>query len=286
MAEGEGVGAVHNVWLIPVDKIVWHGSLRTFRDEEIAEMALSFRVHGQLQPIMVRPIEGGLFEGVFGYQRYLAARRAGLQSILCIVKPMSDDEVYEARLVENVIRKELTDGERAEWYERLVELKKKTVSEDAAIKAAADTIEAYTGVRPAERSIRKILQIWRKIGKEARKIAHRCSSKNVGIRHLDEISRVPDDATQAKLIEQVAREGWTVQKLKRKVDEILGIRRPKPVITLVEQLSRYYPVEMIDVAYEYVQEEKALIKTLREMAAALWSRLSVEEMHSLAKELQ
>jgi hypothetical protein len=41
---------------------------------------------------------------------------------------------------------------------------------------------------------------------------------------------------------------------------------------------------MIDVAYEYVQEEKALIKTLREMAAALWSRLSVEEMHSVAKE--
>jgi ParB family chromosome partitioning protein len=114
--------------LIPVDKIVWRGRLRHFSDNEIGVLAASFRVYGQLQPIMVRPLKDGTFEGVFGYQHYLAARRAGLASILCIVKPYTDDEVYEARLVENLLRKELSDADKAEWFEQLIALRKKIAS--------------------------------------------------------------------------------------------------------------------------------------------------------------
>jgi hypothetical protein len=63
------------------------------------------------------------------------------------------------------------------------------------LKRGLEGVEGYPLIelfeaRSVERSIGRILEIWRKIGEEARKNAHRCSSKNVGIRHLAEISRL------------------------------------------------------------------------------------------------
>jgi ParB family chromosome partitioning protein len=224
LAEGE---VVHNVWLIPVDKIVWRGKLRTFKSEEIEEMAGSFRVYGMLQPIMVRPVEGGLFEGVFGYQRYLAARRAGLESILCIVKPMSDDEVYEARLVENIVRKELSAMEKAEWYNMLVEHRKRQgCTEEGVYEAAAMTIESYTGEKPPGETIRKLVYLASKIKKKAKEAF--LGERRIGLKHLEQLARIDDEGLQASLGEKAAREGWTVQKLKSEVDKALGVEKPKP----------------------------------------------------------
>jgi ParB-like chromosome segregation protein Spo0J len=247
-------------------------------------MALSFRVHGQLQPIMVRPIEGGLFEGVFGYQRYLAARRAGLQSILCIVKPMSDDEVYEARLVENIIRKELSAMEKAEWYNALVEHRKRQgYSEESVYEAAARTIEAYTGEKPPERTIRKLVYLASKIKKKAKEMF--LGEQKIGLKHLEELARIEDENLQASLGEKVAREGWTVQRLKREVDEILGIRRPKsPEEIAMTALRRDYPTILVDYVFTRYQGEflKDVIKAT--IWYIWWKKLTEEEREEAVRE--
>lgn len=221
------VGAVQNVWLIPVDKIVWRGKLRSFKSGEIEEMAGSLRVYGMLQPIMVRPVEGGLFEGVFGYQRYLAARRAGLQSILCIVKPMSDEEVVEARLVENLHRKELSAIEKAEWLHELYMHKRKYACEESAVKSVADAIEAYTGERPAEKTVLKYLEIASGLEKEAKAVL--TGETSFGVRHAEQLLRLKDKPElQVEIAREFAASPMTVQKLKQRVDEALGVEKPKP----------------------------------------------------------
>ena len=223
MAEGE---LVQNVWLVPVDKIVWRGALRRFSNEEIQELAASFRVYGQLQPIMVRPLKDGSFEGVFGYQRYLAARRAGLQSVLCIVKSLSDVEVVEARLVENIHRKELTVLEKAEWIRQLVEFRKKRFGEESVVSAVADSIEAYTGERPAEQTVRKYVEIASNLEKDAKTVL--TGESEFGVRHAEQLLRLNDKPElQVEIAKEFAMSPMTVQKLKQRVDEALGVEKPK-----------------------------------------------------------
>jgi len=81
--------------------------LRSFIDPEyIRELAESIRENGLYEPIQVRPVDNR-YETVFGHCRYLASRLIGADKIKAIVKPMSDEEVVVARLVENIQREDL-----------------------------------------------------------------------------------------------------------------------------------------------------------------------------------
>ncbi len=96
-------------------------SLRLTVDEDyITELAESFESNGQLQPILVRSLQSGDYEIVAGEQRYLATVRAGLVTIPCIIKIMGDREAFEASLIENVQRKDLTDYELAVSLKRFL----------------------------------------------------------------------------------------------------------------------------------------------------------------------
>lgn len=95
-----------------------------FRDlidpEEVRELAESIRSQTMHEPIVVRPVNGR-YETVMGHRRYLAHRLLGLVTIMSIVKPMTDEEVFEARAVENDQRVDLNPIERAKVYQRLRE---------------------------------------------------------------------------------------------------------------------------------------------------------------------
>jgi len=90
--------------------------VRDFIDPEyIRELAESIRENGLYEPIQVRPVDNR-YEVVFGHRRYLACRLIGADKIKSIVKPMSDDEVITARLVENIQRADLGPIEIAKVY--------------------------------------------------------------------------------------------------------------------------------------------------------------------------
>lgn len=90
------------------------------------ELADSIRQVGVLQPICVRPKEGG-FEIVYGERRYWAAAMAGLKFIPALVRELSDAEAEDAAITENLQREDVTPREEAVAYKRALESGRHTI---------------------------------------------------------------------------------------------------------------------------------------------------------------
>jgi ParB family chromosome partitioning protein len=91
-----------------------------FAEEELAELTGSIREQGVLQPLIVRKSDPG-FELIAGERRLRAARRAGLSQVPVVLKAVSDDQLLELSLVENIQRENLNPIEEAEAYHRLIQ---------------------------------------------------------------------------------------------------------------------------------------------------------------------
>lgn len=107
---------------------------RRYVDQALDELAASIKQSGVLQPILVRPFSephvvrtsdgaSPAFEIVAGERRFLASQRAGLAEVPAIVRDLSEAEVLEAQLVENVQRETLDPLSEAEGYRELMQLK-------------------------------------------------------------------------------------------------------------------------------------------------------------------
>lgn len=94
---------------------------RIFRDEQIKELAESLKGAGLLQPILVRPGQKkDTYEIVAGERRWRAAQKAGLHDIPVLIRKMSNEQVLQAAIIENVQREDLTPIEEAQGYSRLI----------------------------------------------------------------------------------------------------------------------------------------------------------------------
>jgi ParB family chromosome partitioning protein len=91
-----------------------------FDEEALGALADSIREVGVLQPVLVRPIEGG-YELIAGERRWRAARRIGLQTIPALVRETDDATALEHALVENLHRDDLNPLEEAAAYQQLIE---------------------------------------------------------------------------------------------------------------------------------------------------------------------
>ena len=96
---------------------------KDFRDEELAELSESIRTKGLVQPIIVRPSASaaGEFEIVAGERRWRASLKAGIHTVPVIVRELTDKEVLELAIIENVQRQDLNAIEEAAGYRDLVE---------------------------------------------------------------------------------------------------------------------------------------------------------------------
>ena len=94
---------------------------RRFDEEALAALAGSLGERGMLQPVLVRPKAGGMYELVAGERRWRAARLAGLDSIPALVRTREDGEALEAALIENMAREDLNPVEEAWACAALVE---------------------------------------------------------------------------------------------------------------------------------------------------------------------
>lgn len=89
-----------------------------FNKAAIAELAESIKAIGLIQPITARPVNGH-FEVVCGERRFMAAQQAGLTALNVSVKTLTDEQVVEIQLVENLQREGLHELAEAEGYEAL-----------------------------------------------------------------------------------------------------------------------------------------------------------------------
>lgn len=86
---------------------------------DLSDLKASIEAKGILEPILVRPRDGGRFTIISGERRFRAAMEAGLSDIPCIVLDVNDAEVVEIALIENLQRKDLSPLEEAEGYHTL-----------------------------------------------------------------------------------------------------------------------------------------------------------------------
>lgn len=93
---------------------------KNFDEESLAELARSVEQHGILQPLIVRP-HGDGYEVVAGERRLRAAKMAGLTHVPVLIRTLSDREMMEIALIENLQREDLNPLEEAEAYKRLME---------------------------------------------------------------------------------------------------------------------------------------------------------------------
>ncbi len=94
---------------------------RRFDEEALDALAASLAENGVLQPILVRPRDGGRYELVAGERRWRAAQRAGLAVLPAIVERRDDASSLEAAIVENMAREDLNPVEEARAVAALVE---------------------------------------------------------------------------------------------------------------------------------------------------------------------
>lgn len=99
---------------------------KEFDSESLSELADSIREHGVLQPLLVRRMPGASldeesYQLVAGERRWRAARMAGLSEVPVVVREMSEAEVLEFALIENLQREDLNPLEEAGGYQELID---------------------------------------------------------------------------------------------------------------------------------------------------------------------
>ncbi len=88
-----------------------------WNEQDLTELADSIKANGILQPILVRRFQGG-YQLIAGERRFRAAQMAGLAKVPALVREVTDEQLFEWSLVENIHRRDLNAIERAKAYQR------------------------------------------------------------------------------------------------------------------------------------------------------------------------
>ncbi len=95
---------------------------RTRMDEAaLQELAASIRIHGVMQPLLVRAIGSSRYEIIAGERRFRAAQLAGLDEVPVLVREVSDQNALAMALIENIQREDLNPLEEAQAIRRLLD---------------------------------------------------------------------------------------------------------------------------------------------------------------------
>ncbi|MFG6118670.1 MULTISPECIES: ParB/RepB/Spo0J family partition protein [Thalassobacillus] len=92
---------------------------KSFHPKAIQELKESIEAHGILQPLIVRKSIKG-YEIVVGERRYRAADAAGLEAVPAVVRELTDEQMMELALLENLQREDLSPVEEAQAYKQLI----------------------------------------------------------------------------------------------------------------------------------------------------------------------
>jgi len=111
-----------NINSIPIEKIVPNRfqPRKDFNQNGIEELAKSIKEKGLIQPVVVRR-EGENYELIVGERRVRAAKSAGVKEVPAVIKDLSENEILELALIENIQREDLTPIEEATAYKMIIQ---------------------------------------------------------------------------------------------------------------------------------------------------------------------
>lgn len=171
---------------------------RTFDTQALEALAESIRQAGVLQPLLV--VENGArYRIVAGERRYRAARMAGLQSVPCVVRDMTEQERMEAALIENLQREDLNPIEEAAGIRVLME--ECGYTQELAAKRVGRS-------RPAVANLLRLLQL-------PESIRELVKAGELSAGHARVLAGLADESRQLALAERAVREGMSVRELEK-----------------------------------------------------------------------
>ena len=169
-----------------------------FDPTQLEELASSIREYGVLQPVIVRVVDGR-YQLVSGERRFRASRLAEKETIPALVRQLSDCEVAEMALIENLQREDLNYFEEAEGYARLIqefqitqeEVARKMGKSQPTIANKLRLLQISERVRReisvdviTERHVRSLLKL--KNEDQQLDVLHRIYEKNLNVRQTDD----------------------------------------------------------------------------------------------------
>lgn len=107
---------------LPIEKIKPNPDQprRVFRPEDLDDLTKSIRQKGVIQPLIVRPVDD-YYEIVAGERRWRAAQQAQIHELPVLIRELSDSEVLELAIIENIQRADLNPLEEAMGYRQLMD---------------------------------------------------------------------------------------------------------------------------------------------------------------------
>jgi ParB family chromosome partitioning protein len=206
-------GSDETLHQLPLDLVVPNPDQprRAFGEAELTELADSIRVHGVLQPVLVRALPGGRYELLAGERRLRAARLAGLERIPAVVRTAAEGERLELAMIENMARQDLNPIEAARACAALVDdfgLTKEEVGRRVGRSRVAisnlvrllelpdDVLAMLESGELSEGHGRAVLQA--QDHNARRRVAREARDRSLSVRQTEALARGPSDARAAR----------------------------------------------------------------------------------------
>jgi len=201
-----------------------------FDPQKLEELVSSIKEKGVIQPVLARIIEGG-YELITGERRLRAAKKLGLEKIPLIMKEVSDTEMLELALIENLQREDLNPMEEAHAYRRAIK-EFKIKQEDLAREIGKDQATVANTLR--------LLKLPKEVQREI-------SKGNLSRGHGLAILSLENRALQIKAAKKVKRNGLSVRETEKLVNKLKGkvvlppkkeISKPPEILAVEEELNK------------------------------------------------
>ena len=214
---------------------------REFNQDEIASLAESIKNHQQLQPILVRIVDGK-YQLISGERRLRATIHAGLQTIRAEVREADDRLVAELAIIENLQRKDLNPIEKAMSFKRYID-EHQCKQDDLARRLSIDRSTIANLMRLLE--LPPVILEWLTAGE-------------MSAGHARALLPVGDDEIQINIAKKIMDEGWSVRATESHVAELLkaelDAETGKKVINATRQKRRQITPEI-----EALQQEMRML---------------------------
>ncbi|BBN89386.1 chromosome partitioning protein ParB [Azospira sp. I09] len=191
----------------------------------LKELAASIQAQGIMQPILVRPINGG-YEIIAGERRWRACRMAGMTEVPTLVREIPDEAAAAMSLIENIQRENLNPLEEAMGLQRLVDEFEMTHQQ------AADAVGRS---RPAASNLLRLLQL-------AAPVQELLLEGKLDMGHARALLSL-EGAEQIQVGNRVAHKGLSVRETERLVQALLNPpkkvekAKDRDLLRLEEELS-------------------------------------------------
>lgn len=179
---------------------------KTFDENHLNDLADSIKQYGILQPIVLRKTVQGYYI-VVGERRFRASKIAGLKYVSAIIKDLTDEDMMELAVIENLQREDLNAIEEAEIYQRLMTDLKITQQEVA---------KRLSKSRPYIANMLRLLHL-------PKKIADMVKDGRLTSAHGRTLLAIKDEQQMLRLAKRVVKEKWSVRYLENHVNELKNV---------------------------------------------------------------